>query len=58
MKYNCADEFDLNEIYRKLTSCSQPKMVKASEFFQVAVFNLQTFQKVINELFDYKATAR
>lgn len=57
MKYNCADEFDLMEIYRKLTS-SQPKMVKASEFFEVAEFNLTTFQKIMNELFDYKVTAR
>ena len=33
MKYNCAKEFNLNEIYRKLTSPIQPQMVKASEFF-------------------------
>ena len=33
MKYDCANEFDLNEIYRKLTSPSQAPMVKASEFF-------------------------
>ena len=58
MKYNCADEFDLMEIYRKLTSSTQPKMVKANEFFEVAEFNLVTFQKVMNELFDYKVTAR
>ena len=33
MKYNCENEFDLKEIYRKLTSSSKPQMVKASEFF-------------------------
>ena len=33
MKYNCEKEFDLNEIYRKLTSPTEPQMVKASEFF-------------------------
>lgn len=54
MKYNCAEEFDLNEIYRKLTSCSQPTMVKASEFFEVVEFNLVTFQNAINKIFKYK----
>ena len=33
MKFNYDEEFDLQEIYRKLTSKSQPSMVKASEFF-------------------------
>ena len=33
MKYNCENEFDLNEIYRKLTSSCKPQMVAASEFF-------------------------
>ena len=33
MKYDCASEFDLNEIYRKLTSVSAPATVRASEFF-------------------------
>ena len=33
MKYDCSKEFDLNEIYRKLTSTSAPTLVKASEFF-------------------------
>lgn len=33
MKYDCSKEFDLVEIYRKLTSPTTPVMVKASEFF-------------------------
>ena len=44
MKYNCAKEFDLNEIYRKLTSSSQPQMVKASEFF-APLITLEEFQE-------------
>ena len=44
MKYNCEKEFDLKEIYRKLTSPSQPQMVKASEFF-VPMITLEEFQK-------------
>lgn len=44
MKYNCEKEFDLNEIYRKLTSPSVPQMVKASEFF-VPVISLDEFQQ-------------
>lgn len=42
MKYNCEKEFDLKEIYRKLTSPSQPQTVKASEFF--APITLDQFQ--------------
>ena len=42
MKYNCAKEFDLKEIYRKLTSPIKPEMVKASEFF--APITLEQFQ--------------
>ena len=44
MKYNCEKEFDLNEIYRKLTSPSQPRMVKASEFF-APIITLEEFQQ-------------
>ena len=43
MKYNCEKEFDLKEIYRKLTSPSKPYMVKASEFF--APITLEEFQQ-------------
>ena len=43
MKYDCAKEFDLNDIYRKLTSPSQPQMVKASEFF-TPIITLEEFQ--------------
>ena len=43
MKYNCEKEFDLNEIYRKLTSPSQPQTVKASEFFAPCI-TLEEFQ--------------
>ena len=39
MKYNCSNEFDLKEIYRKLTSPSQPLTVKASEFFAPITFD-------------------
>ena len=44
MKYNCAKEFDLKEIYRKLTSPSQPQEVKASEFF-TPIITLAEFQQ-------------
>lgn len=44
MKYNCEKEFDLNEIYRKLISPSQPQMVKASEFF-APIITLEEFQQ-------------
>ena len=33
MKYDCSQEFDLVEIYRKLTQPIEPVMVKASVFF-------------------------
>ena len=46
MKYNCAKEFDLNDIYRKLTSPIQPQMVKASEFFAPCI-TLEEFQQRI-----------
>ena len=44
MKYNCENEFDLNEIYRKLTSSSKPQTVKASEFF-APLITLEEFQE-------------
>ncbi|MCH5159530.1 MAG: hypothetical protein J1F66_01605 [Clostridiales bacterium] len=34
MKFDYNQEFDIKEIYRKLTAPSQPLMVKASEFFE------------------------
>ena len=43
MKYNCANEFDLNTIYRKLVAPIHPQTVKASEFFAPS-FNLDKFQ--------------
>ena len=51
MKYNCANEFDLNEIYRKLTSASQPRTVKACEFFVKQKISLLEFQQTMNKLF-------
>ena len=51
MKYNCANEFDLNEIYRKLTSTIQPHTVKASEFFTKQEISLLEFQQTMNKLF-------
>lgn len=49
MKHDYSDEFDLNEIYRKLTSPPTPKMVKASEFFAPR-FNFDEFQRQISAL--------
>ena len=51
MKYNCANEFDINEIYRKLTSKSQPQTVKASKFFAKQKISLLEFQQTMNKLF-------
>ncbi|MCH5151367.1 MAG: hypothetical protein J1F65_01765 [Clostridiales bacterium] len=51
MKYNCANEFDLNEIYRKLTSKSQPQTVKARDFFVKQEISLLKFQQTLNKLF-------
>ena len=51
MKYNCANEFDLNEIYRKLTQSSQPQTVKANEFFVKQEISLLEFQQNMNKLF-------
>ena len=53
MKYNnCVSEFDLKEIYRKLTAPAQPRMVKASEFFEQPKFSLAVFQKNMSVLID------
>ena len=34
MKFNYDEEFNLLDIYRKLTAKSEPMMVKACEFFE------------------------
>ena len=47
MKYNCEQEFDLKEIFRKLTTPIAPQMVKANEFFAQQQFSLDEFQKNI-----------
>ena len=58
MKYDCAQEFDLNEIYRKLTSPIQPQMVKASEFF-APIITLEEFQERMDMVMQsYKQTAK
>ena len=44
MKFNYNEEFDLVEIYRKLTAPSKPMMVKANEFFEEPRDN--TFHKL------------
>lgn len=57
MKYNYNEEFDLKEIYRKLTAPSQPMMVKANEFFESADDNnLYKLQAVAERIIAY-ATA-
>ena len=51
MKFNYNEEFDLLEIYRKLTAPSTPAMVKASEFFEQAPNdNLYKLQAVADRL--------
>ena len=49
MKYNCEQEFDLVEIYRKLTSPSIAPMVKASEFF-TPIITLEEFTQRMDAL--------
>ena len=56
MKYNCANEFDLNEIYRKLTSPSQPQTVKASEFFAPPITLTEFQQKMEIAMLNRKKT--
>ena len=54
MKFNYNEEFDLNEIYRKLTAKSQPMMVKASEFFEdTENCNLYKLQAVVERILAY-----
>ena len=54
MKFDYNQEFDLNEIYRKLTAPSQPMMVKASEFFENAgEDNLKKLQAVAQRMLAY-----
>ena len=56
MKYNYNEEFDLLEIYRKLTSRSQPTMVKANEFFEEKQdCNLYKLQAIAERLLSYTA---
>ena len=51
MKFDYNQEFDLNEIYRKLTSPSKPMMVRASEFFEDAgADNFEKLQAVVTKL--------
>ena len=54
MKFDYDQEFDLNEIYRKLTAPSQPLMVKASEFFaDEGEDNLAKLQAVAERMLAY-----
>ena len=56
MKYNCEKEFDLIEIYRKLTSPIQPQTVKASEFFTPVITLKEFQQKMEIAMSNYKET--
>ena len=50
MKFNYNEEFDLKEIYRKLTAPSVPMMVKANAFFESAPdSNLYKLQAVVEK---------
>ena len=54
MKYNYNEEFDLQEIYRKLTAPAKPTMVKANEFFEEKQdCNLYKLQAVAERLLSY-----
>ena len=56
MKYDCSKEFDLQEIYRKLTAPSAPMTVKASEFFaDESDDNLYRLQAVVERLLAFSA---
>ena len=51
MKFNYNEEFDLIEIYRKLTTPSAPRMVKACEFFEPAdKDNLYKLQAIADKI--------
>lgn len=49
MKYDCSDEFDLSEIFRKLTSCAAPTRVAACDFFGEQP-SLAHFQQAMDQL--------
>ena len=54
MKFDYNQEFNLKEIYRKLTAPSQPMMVKASEFFENdGDDNLHKLQAVVRRMLAY-----
>ena len=54
MKFNYNEEFDLLEIYRKLTAPSEPMMVKANEFFEEKEDNnLYKLQAVVERMLSY-----
>ena len=50
MKYDCANEFNLEQIYRKLTTASKPLTVKACEFFAPQP-SLKQLQAYMNKIF-------
>ena len=53
MKFNYNEEFDIIEIYRKLTAPSEPMMVKASEFFEQPNDNLYKLQAIAEKIVRY-----
>lgn len=54
MKFDYNQEFNIKEIYRKLTAPSQPMMVNASEFFEkVGDDNLNKLQAVVQRMLAY-----
>ena len=54
MKFDYNQEFDLNEIYRKLTAPSKPMMVKACEFFEGPCDdNFDKLQAVVARMLTY-----
>ena len=58
MKFDYNQEFDINEIYRKLTAPSKPMMVKASEFFEQEGYdNLAKLKVVVERLLTYTEQA-
>ena len=51
MKFDYNQEFDLNEIYRKLTAPSKPMMVRACDFFEPqGSDNFEKLQAVVAKL--------
>lgn len=58
MKFDYNQEFDINEIYRKLTSPSKPMTVRACEFFEKeGEDNLAKLQVVAERLLAYSEQA-